>query len=93
MQDPTDKNGIFHAKQDHYMDMVGKAVTRYLGIPDLYFIEGEVMIFLGYKDKKGGRMVIHIFGTNANKQFKEKIYEDAIGILVEDPGTKIDKKI
>jgi hypothetical protein len=73
--------------------MVGKAVTRYLGIPDLYFIEGEVMISLGYKDNKGERKVIHIFGTNANSQFKEKIYEDAVGILLEDPDIQIDKMI
>jgi hypothetical protein len=81
MAEERDKKPIHDRK---YVDIVGNNLARSRESHKKNFNEGEVLIFLGYQDENGKKEVIYIPGTNANPQFKEKVCEAAMDLLISD---------
>ena len=93
---PLDGKAIMkQSKEDfykHYVDLVGKNLSDYLKTDKGKFIEGDVMVFIGYSDKKGRMQVKYFMGTKASSSFKEKLCEASLDILLNDAEIGLSRK-
>jgi len=83
-----------------YLDMVGSYLANVYKSKDQKFITGEIAMFLGTRNKDGNKGIKYIFGTNENPDFKERVCEEAMNIMLSDESLnlsqglkKIDDKI
>jgi hypothetical protein len=76
----------------HYVDLVGKNLSVYLKHEKGKFIDGEVIVFIGYHDKKGRLKIKYFPGTEVSSHFKEKLCETALDIVLNDAEIELPKK-
>ena len=76
----------------HYVDLVGEKLSVYLKKDKEKFIEGEVIVFIGYHEKRGRMRVKYFLGTKASSLFKEKLCEASIDILLNDAGIELPRE-
>jgi len=75
-----------------YLDMVGSYLANLYKSKDQKFIPGEIAVFLGTRNKRIGKGIKYVFGTNANPNFKERVCEEAMDILLNDESIKLSEK-
>jgi len=73
----------------YYVDLIGKNLSVYLKKDKEKFIEGEVIVFIGYRVKMGRMQVKYFPGTKASSLFKEKLCEESLDILLNDAGISL----
>ena len=73
----------------YYVDLIGKNLSVYLKKDKEKFIEGEVIVFIGYRVKRGRMQVKYFPGTKASSLFKEKLCEESLDILLNDAGISL----
>jgi hypothetical protein len=70
-------------------DTVGRKISGSIKTPDLRFVKGEVVIFLGFVDGKGSRKIKYIYSLQMNPSLKEKVCETAVDVILRDPGIRL----
>ncbi len=75
-----------------YLDMVGSYLANIYKSKDQKFIPGEIAVFLGTRDKRRGKGIKYVFGTDANPNFKERMCEEAMDILLNDESIELSQK-
>jgi len=75
-----------------YLDMIGSYLANVYKSKDQKFIKGEIAVFLGARNKDGNKGIKHIYGTNANPDFKERVCEEAMNILLNDESIELSQK-
>jgi len=75
-----------------YLDMIGSYLANVYKSKDRKFIPGEIAVFLGTRSKGEKKEIKYIFGTNANPNFKERVCEEAMNILLNDESIELSQK-
>jgi len=75
-----------------YLDIVGSYLANVYKSRDQKFIPSEIAVFLGTRNKDGNKGIKYNYGTNANPDFKERVCEDAMDILLKDESIELSKK-
>ena len=76
-------------KEKMLTDTVGKRISGSMKTPDLKFVEGEVVIFLGFVDRKGLKKIKYVYGSQVESSFKEKVCDTAMDIILSDPDIRL----
>ncbi len=75
-----------------YLEMLGSFLANIDKSEDQKFIPGEIAVFFGTKDKRTGKGIKYVFGANANPDFKERMCDAAMDILLNDESIKLSEK-
>ena len=82
---PSPENNDQSQIEHDFADRVGRVISYTMKLPGLEFTEGEVVIFLGFTDRKGLKKTKYFFGSQVNSTFKGKVFETAMDIILSDP--------
>ncbi|MFW6138224.1 MAG: hypothetical protein ACOC7U_03525 [Spirochaetota bacterium] len=72
--------------EQEYADTVGRYLSKQLKTLKRSYTDGEVGIFIGTHDTGGRKGIKYIFGSNASSNFKERVCEAAMDIILNDAG-------
>ena len=56
---PYSENNDRELKENKFADTVGRRISESIKTPDLNFVEGEVVIFLGFVDREDSKKITH----------------------------------
>ena len=86
---PYSENNDRELNENKFADTVGRRISESIKTPDLNFVEGEVVIFLGFVDRKGSKKIKYVYGSQVEPSFKEKVCNTAMDIILSDPDIRL----
>jgi len=86
---PSSENHDRELKENEFADAVGRRISDSIKTPNLKFVEGEVVIFLGFVDRKGSKKIKYVYGSQVVPSFKEKVCNTAMDIILSDPDIRL----
>ena len=86
---PSSENNDREIKENKFADTVGRKISGSIKTPDLKFVEGEVVIFLGFVDRKGSKKIKYVYGSQVEPSFKEKVCDTTMDIILSDPDVRL----
>ncbi len=86
---PSSENNDRELKENKFADTVGRRISDSIKTLDLKFVDGEVVIFLGFVDRKGSKKIKYVYGSQVEPSFKEKVCDTAMDIILSDPDIRL----
>lgn len=68
----SSENNDQELKENEFADTVGRRISGSIKTPDLKFVEGEVVIFLGFVDRKDSKKLNTFTAHKWNRLLKKK---------------------
>jgi hypothetical protein len=88
---PSSEDNDRKLNENKFADKVGRRLSGSIKTPELKFVEGEVVIFLGFVDRKGSKVMKYVYGSQVEPSFKEKVCDTAMDIILSDPDVRLFK--